>query len=161
MRDLFIHAREHGYAVEALDVVSLDFLEGVIRAAENYRTPVIVSLAEPNFELLMAATVAACRRSSALPRGGPAHGRRALPLLLAHQLLLRTGDRCLPEPSRPLGLRQYPLPSSGRGQAKDRLRVELNHIGEQRRENLQLMQSRVMYASCLYFSLMYRSLYLT
>jgi fructose-bisphosphate aldolase class II len=70
MRDLLIHAREHGYAVAALDVVSLDFLEGVIRAAENCCAPVIVSLAESHFEhydfeLLMASTVAACRRSSA------------------------------------------------------------------------------------------------
>lgn len=70
MRDLLTHARRHGYAVAALDVVSLDFLDGVVRAGENCRAPVIVSLAETHFEhydfeLLMAATVAACRRSSA------------------------------------------------------------------------------------------------
>lgn len=70
MRDMLNHARRHGYAVAALDVVSLDFLEGVIRAAENCCAPVIVSLAESHFEhydfeLLMAAAVAACRRSSA------------------------------------------------------------------------------------------------
>ena len=70
MSDLLTHARRHRYAVAALDVVSLDFLEGVIAAAEACRAPVIVSLAESHFEhydfeLLMAAVVAACRRSSA------------------------------------------------------------------------------------------------
>jgi fructose-bisphosphate aldolase class II len=70
MTDLLVHARRHRYAVAALDVVSLDFLEAVIDAAESCRAPVIVSLAESHFEhydfeLLMAAVVAACRRSSA------------------------------------------------------------------------------------------------
>ncbi len=70
MRDMLVHARTHGYAVAALDVVSLDFLEAVVQAAESCRAPVIVSLAESHFEhydfeLLMAAVVAACTRSSA------------------------------------------------------------------------------------------------
>lgn len=70
MHDMLVHARDNGYAVAALDVVSLDFVEAVVQAAENCRAPVIVSLAESHFdhydfELLMAAVVAACRRSSA------------------------------------------------------------------------------------------------
>lgn len=70
MTDLLVHARGHGYAVAALDVVSLDFLEAVIAAAETCRAPVVVSLAESHFEhydfeLLMAAVVTACQRSPA------------------------------------------------------------------------------------------------
>lgn len=70
MQDLLVHARRHGYAVAALDIVSLDFLEAVVQAAEHCRAPVIVSLAESHFdhydfELLMTAAVAACQRSSA------------------------------------------------------------------------------------------------
>jgi len=70
MQDMLVQARASGYAVAALDVVSLDFVEAVVQAAENCRAPVIVSLAESHFdhydfELLMVAVVAACRRSSA------------------------------------------------------------------------------------------------
>jgi hypothetical protein len=117
MQDLLIHAREHGYAVAALDEVSLGFLEGVIRAAENCRAPAIVSLAKSHFEHYICSwpprrrlAAALARRSPSISTGIPrraacgyeagAHGRRALPLLLAHPFLLRTGDRCLPEPSR-------------------------------------------------------------
>jgi len=69
MSDMLTHAYRHGYAVGAFDLVSLDFLEGILAAAENCRAPVILSLAESHFEhydfeLLMAATVAAARRTS-------------------------------------------------------------------------------------------------
>ncbi|MGE5027452.1 MAG: class II fructose-bisphosphate aldolase, partial [Betaproteobacteria bacterium] len=68
MNDMLNHAYRHGYAVGAFDLVSLDFLEGVLAAAENCRAPVILSLAESHFEhydfdLLMAATLAAARRA--------------------------------------------------------------------------------------------------
>ncbi|MDZ4201160.1 MAG: ketose-bisphosphate aldolase [Gallionella sp.] len=69
MSDMLNHAYRHGYAVGAFDLVSLDFLEGILAAAENCNAPVILSLAESHFghydfELLMAATVAGARRAS-------------------------------------------------------------------------------------------------
>jgi len=69
MLDMLKHAHEHRYAVGAFDLVSLDFLEGIMTAAENTRAPVILSLAESHFEyydfeLAMAATVKAARRAS-------------------------------------------------------------------------------------------------
>jgi fructose-bisphosphate aldolase class II len=68
MRDMLHHAHRHSYAVAAFDLVSLDFLEAIIRAAEACRAPVILSLAESHFEyfdfeLAMAATEAAARRT--------------------------------------------------------------------------------------------------
>ena len=68
MKDLLNHAYAHGYAVGAFDVVSLEFVEGVMAAAEQSRAPVILSLAESqlehyDFELLMSAVEAAGRRS--------------------------------------------------------------------------------------------------
>ena len=69
MKDLLNHAYAHGYAVGAFDVVSLEFVEGVMAAAERSRAPVILSLAESqlehyDFELLMSGVEAAARRSS-------------------------------------------------------------------------------------------------
>ena len=68
MKDMLAHAYGHGYAVGAYDLVSLDFLEAIVQGAENCRAPVILSLAESHFEyfdfeLAMAATVAAARRA--------------------------------------------------------------------------------------------------
>jgi fructose-bisphosphate aldolase class II len=68
MRDLLLHAYRNTYAVGAFDLVSLDFLEAIVAAAERRRAPVILSLAESHFEhydfeLAMAATVAAARRA--------------------------------------------------------------------------------------------------
>ncbi|NOX38556.1 MAG: ketose-bisphosphate aldolase [Calditrichaeota bacterium] len=66
MRDMLFHAYRNGYAIGAFDLVSLDFLEGILQAAERQQSPVILSLAEShfdhyNFAYLMAATVAAAR----------------------------------------------------------------------------------------------------
>jgi len=63
------HAYDHGYAVGAFDLVSLEFLEGIMAAAEHCRSPVVLSLAESHFdyfdfELIMPAVEAAARRSS-------------------------------------------------------------------------------------------------
>ena len=68
MKDMLKHAYDHSYAVGAFEVVSLDFLEGIMQAAENARAPVILSLAESHFEcfdfeLLMPSVEAAARRS--------------------------------------------------------------------------------------------------
>ena len=69
MRDMLYHAYKNNYAVGAFDLVSLDFLEAVINAAERCRAPVILSLAEPHFkhydfELMMPAVEAAAKRAS-------------------------------------------------------------------------------------------------
>ena len=69
MKDMLQHAYRHGYAVGAFDLVSLDFLEGIMAAAERVRAPVILSLAESHFEyfdfeLVMPAVEAAARRAS-------------------------------------------------------------------------------------------------
>lgn len=69
MRDMLEHAYRNRYAVGGFDLVSLDFLEAILAAAERQRAPVILSLAESHFEyydfaLAMAATVAAARRAS-------------------------------------------------------------------------------------------------
>jgi fructose-bisphosphate aldolase class II len=69
MKDMLQHAYRHGYAVGAFDLVSLNFLEGIMTAAEQARAPVILSLAESHFEyfdfvLVMPAVEAAARRAS-------------------------------------------------------------------------------------------------
>ena len=69
MKDMLRHAHANRYAVPAFDLVSLDFLEGIMAAVEEMRAPVILSLAESHFEyydfaLIMAATVAAAKRAT-------------------------------------------------------------------------------------------------
>lgn len=69
MRDMLYHAYENNYAVGAFDLVSLDFLEAVITAAEKSRSAVILSIAEPHFahydfELMLPAVEAAAKRAS-------------------------------------------------------------------------------------------------
>lgn len=66
---MLYHAYHNGYAVGAFNLVSLEFLEGIITAAERCRAPVILSLAESHFdyfdfELIMPAVEAASRRAS-------------------------------------------------------------------------------------------------
>ncbi|MDH3947717.1 MAG: ketose-bisphosphate aldolase [Gammaproteobacteria bacterium] len=68
MRDMLYHAYRNSYAVGAFDLVSLEFLEGIMAAAERARSPVILSLAESHFdyfdfELIMPAVEAAARRT--------------------------------------------------------------------------------------------------
>lgn len=68
MKDMLQHAYDHNYAVGAFDLVSLDFLEGIMLAAEKARAPVILSLAESHyeffdFELMMPAVEAAAKRA--------------------------------------------------------------------------------------------------
>jgi len=69
MRDMLNHAYQNNYAIGAFDLVSLDFLEAVIGAAERCRAPVILSIAEPHFahydcELMLPAVETAARRAS-------------------------------------------------------------------------------------------------
>ena len=50
MKGMLSHAYANGYAVGAFDVVSLDFISGVMDAAERTQAPVILSLAESHFD---------------------------------------------------------------------------------------------------------------
>ena len=66
IKGMLQHAYDNRYAVGAFDLVSLDFLEGIISAAECCQSPVILSLAEShfdhyNFKLLMAAAESAAQ----------------------------------------------------------------------------------------------------
>jgi fructose-bisphosphate aldolase class II len=68
MKQMLRHAYDNGYAVGAFDLVSLDFLEGILDAAERCEAPVILSLAESHFDyfdfdLLMPAVETAARRA--------------------------------------------------------------------------------------------------
>ena len=49
MKELLNHAHRNGYAVGAFDLVNLDFVTGVMEAAEQTASPVILSLAEAVF----------------------------------------------------------------------------------------------------------------
>ena len=73
MKDMPQHPYHHGYAVGAFDLVSMEFLEGIMMAKQA-RAPVILSLAESHFdyfdfELVMPTVEAAARRmpSTAIP----------------------------------------------------------------------------------------------
>lgn len=69
MKDMLEHAYYNRYAVGAFDAVSLDFVAGIMDAAEETRSPVILSVAEPHFdyfdfELLMSAMETASKRAT-------------------------------------------------------------------------------------------------
>lgn len=69
MKEMLLHAYENGYAVGAFDLINLDFLAGILAAAERCGAPVILSLAESHFkyfdfEQLMPAVEKAARLAS-------------------------------------------------------------------------------------------------
>ncbi len=69
MKDMLNHAYSNGYAVGGFALGSIDFIEPVVAAAENCRSPVILSLAESHhthydFELAMAAAEKAAHRAA-------------------------------------------------------------------------------------------------
>jgi fructose-bisphosphate aldolase class II len=69
MKDMLQHAHGHGYAVGAFELISVDFIEAIMAAAERCRAPLIVSVAEPHFDffdvdLLMPALETAARRAN-------------------------------------------------------------------------------------------------
>ncbi|MES9972542.1 MAG: ketose-bisphosphate aldolase [Candidatus Thiodiazotropha sp.] len=69
MKEMLQHAYGNGYAVGAFDLINLDFLEGILDAAETCEAPVILSLAESHFEYfdfeqLMPAVERAARNAS-------------------------------------------------------------------------------------------------
>lgn len=69
MKDMVAHAHRHNYAVAAFDMVNLEFVQGVMAAAESCRAPVILSLGESqieslDFDLLVTAVECAAQRAS-------------------------------------------------------------------------------------------------
>jgi fructose-bisphosphate aldolase class II len=69
MRDMLKHACHNSYAVGGFELLSLDFLEAVIQAAESCRAPVILNVVEPHFEhydfeCVIAAAEKAARRAT-------------------------------------------------------------------------------------------------
>lgn len=69
LNDMLKHASNHRYAVGAFGVVSLDFLDGVMQAAEACRSPVVLNLIESHFayydfEMFMPAVLYAAHRAS-------------------------------------------------------------------------------------------------
>ena len=69
LNDMLKHASNHHYAVGAFGVVSLDFLDGVLQAAEASRSPVVLNLIESHFayydfDILMPAVLSAARKAS-------------------------------------------------------------------------------------------------
>lgn len=68
MKDMLQHAYENNYAVGSFHLVSLNFLQGILTAAEKSRSPVILSLAEYHtdyfeFDYFIAAVEWAARNS--------------------------------------------------------------------------------------------------
>jgi fructose-bisphosphate aldolase class II len=69
LNDMLKHASHHHYAVGAFGVSNLDFVAGVLQAAEACRSPVVLNLIEAHstaedFELLMPAVLSAARKAS-------------------------------------------------------------------------------------------------
>jgi fructose-bisphosphate aldolase class II len=69
MKEMLRHAYENGYALGAFGLINMDFLEGILSAAERCSAPVILSLPESHFdcfdiELMMAAVEKAARKAS-------------------------------------------------------------------------------------------------
>jgi fructose-bisphosphate aldolase class II len=68
MKEMLQHAYQNGYAVGAFELLNLDFLKGILDAAERCNAPVIVSLTESHldgsdFELLMPAVEMIARKT--------------------------------------------------------------------------------------------------
>lgn len=68
LNDMLKHASQHHYAVGAFGVVSLDFLDGVLQAAEVSRSPVVINLMESHFafydfDMLLPAVLTAARKA--------------------------------------------------------------------------------------------------
>jgi len=69
MRDMLNHAHRNEYAIGGFHVLGLGFLDAILQASEDCRSPVILSLAEPHFghydfELAMAAAERGAQRAS-------------------------------------------------------------------------------------------------
>lgn len=80
MKDMVDHAYRHNYAVGAFELVNLEFLQGVMAAAERCRAPVILSLGDSDleafdFDLLVSAVERAALRASVPVSIHMHHGR--------------------------------------------------------------------------------------
>jgi fructose-bisphosphate aldolase, class II len=77
MKDMLAHAHGNGYAVGAFDLVGLEFLEGILAAAERCRSPVILSLAadRSDFEAAIAAAERGASRAEVPAAIHLDHGR--------------------------------------------------------------------------------------
>lgn len=69
MRDMLNHAHRNNYAVGGFEIVSLDFLDAILQAAESCRAPVILNMVAFHFdhyklELLLSAAEKAAKQSS-------------------------------------------------------------------------------------------------
>lgn len=69
MSDMLKHAYRNGYAVGCFDLISLDFLDAIIGAAETTRSPVILSIPESlsdifNLDTVIATTEHVAKRAS-------------------------------------------------------------------------------------------------
>jgi len=69
LNDMLKHASHHHYAVGAFGVISLDFLDGVLQAAEACRSPVVLNLIESHFayydfDMLLPAVISATHKAS-------------------------------------------------------------------------------------------------
>ncbi len=69
LADMVSHAYRHRYAVGAFGVDNQNFLEGVLQAAENCRSPVVLNLIESHFkgrdlDLFVPSVVAAARQAA-------------------------------------------------------------------------------------------------
>ncbi|MDA8329483.1 MAG: class II fructose-bisphosphate aldolase [Betaproteobacteria bacterium] len=67
--DMLNHAYRHGYAICSFNLINLEFLDGVLLAAESCRAPIILSFSEPhqahyNVDLLVAAAIAGAKRAT-------------------------------------------------------------------------------------------------
>ena len=47
--DILDHAEKYSYAVGAFNVINLDFLNGILEAAEAMKSPVIINIAQVHF----------------------------------------------------------------------------------------------------------------
>ena len=107
MKDMLNHAYHNGYAVGAFDLVSLDFLEGIINAAERCDAPVVLSLAESHFayfdfEIIMSAVVSAARRTTVPVAIHLDHGENLESAITGIKLgcngvMIDSSDQALPE----------------------------------------------------------------
>lgn len=69
LNDMLKHASHHHYAVGAFGVISLEFLDGVLQAAETCRSPVVLNLIESHFaycdfDMLLPAVISAAHKAS-------------------------------------------------------------------------------------------------
>ncbi len=89
-KDMLLRARENGYAVPAFNAENLEMLRGIMEAAEQARSPVIVqagvkSLEFMGFYAFAAAIIRACERASVPAALHLDHGSGMAPAMRAYR----------------------------------------------------------------------------